>query len=121
MTKKALSIDDYPLAEKRPELVSSFGCKDLDEITIEAVISGQVSMADLRITPQALQLQAEIARSADRNALAENFERASEMSRLPQSLIMEIYELLRPGRAERKRTLIHAAARLRDEFDAERL
>ena len=75
-------------------------------------------MEDLRITPEALIRQAQIARSAGRTALAGNFDRAAEMTLLPQDVVMEIYELLRPGRAMSKSDLIGMADRLRLEFGA---
>ena len=121
MTDKRLTAADYPIAEQRPELVESARGKRLDDITLEAVLAGEVTMEDLRITPRALRQQAEVARAVDRAALAANFERASEMTRLPQPVIMEIYELLRPGRAPDKQALLEQAARLRRDFAAERL
>ena len=75
-------------------------------------MSGEIEMADLRITPEALLRQAQIARSVGRAALAENFERAAEMTALPQEKIMQIYELLRPGRAPDAEALQSAAAEL---------
>ena len=116
-----LSTADYPLAEKRPDLVKGVRGKGLDEITLERVVAGDVDMEDLRITPEALRAQAEIARAAGRPTLAANFERAAEMVKVPQETIMEIYELVRPGRAKDKGELLSAARRLRDEFGALRL
>ncbi|HSM19652.1 MAG TPA: diol dehydratase small subunit, partial [Hyphomicrobiales bacterium] len=43
------------------------------------------------------------------------------MVKVPQQVIMETYELLRPGRAADKGKLMAAAQRLREEFGAERL
>jgi propanediol dehydratase small subunit len=120
MTDK-LSIADYPLAEKRPERVTGARGKTLDDVTLDRVVAGDVEMEDLRITPDALLAQAEIARAAGRPTLAANFERASEMVKVPQQVIMEMYELLRPGRAPDKSRLMAAAQRLREEFGAERL
>jgi len=116
-----LGIADYPLAERRPELVRGRRGKGLADLTLEDVLSGEVEMEDLRITPDALLQQAEIARDANRATLAGNFERASEMAKLPQDFIMEVYELLRPGRAPDKTALEAAAARLRGDYGAERL
>ncbi|MBE9557283.1 MAG: glycerol dehydratase [Proteobacteria bacterium] len=121
MSKDKLGIADYPLAERRPELVRGRRGKGLAELTLDEVLSGAVEMEDLRITPEALLQQADIARDANRATLAGNFERASEMADLPQDFIMEVYELLRPGRAPDKGALEAAAARLRDEYGAERL
>ena len=120
MTDK-LSIADYPLAEQRPERVRGARGKTLDDVTLDRVVAGDVEMEDLRITPDALLAQAEIARAAGRPTLAANFERASEMVKVPQQVIMEMYELLRPGRAPDKSKLMAAAQRLREDFGAERL
>ena len=120
MTEK-LTIADYPMAEVRPERVRGARGKALDDITLDSVVAGDVAMDDLRITPEALLAQAEIARAAGRPTLAANFERASEMVEVPQQVLMETYELLRPGRAPDKSRLVSAARRMRDEFGAERL
>lgn len=118
MAKKPISTEDYPLAEKSPGRVTGHRGKSLDELTIDAILRGELEMEDLRITPEALMQQAEISRAAGRAALGRNFERAAEMTRLPQETIMEIYELLRPGRMPSKEGLRSAERRLRNEFDA---
>jgi propanediol dehydratase small subunit len=105
---------DYPLAETQPEAIAGQRGKPLSEITLEAVLSGEVTMEDLRITPAALAAQADIARDAGRPRLAENFERAAELVNVPQDFVMEVYELLRPGRAKDKQQLLAAAATLRN-------
>ena len=120
MTDK-LTIADYPMAEGRPERVKGARGKALDDITLASIVAGDVAMDDLRITPEALLAQAEIARAAGRPTLAANFERASEMVKVPQDVLMETYELLRPGRAPDKAKLETAARRLRVEYGAERL
>jgi propanediol dehydratase small subunit len=119
MTK--LTIGDYPLAETRPDQVKGKRGKTLAEITLDAVISGDVTMEDLRITPSALRNQAEIARAADRPTLAKNFERGAELVEVPQDLIMAVYELLRPGRATSKQQLVDAAHNIRETYKAERI
>ena len=62
--------------------------------------------------------QAEIARSVGRAALASNLERASEMTKIPQSEVMEVYELLRPGRAQSQKELLDVAQRIRSRYEA---
>jgi propanediol dehydratase small subunit len=116
-----LSIEDYPLSEKRPELVAGRRGKTLSEITLEGVMGGKIQMEDLRITSQALRFQAEIARRGGRPTLAENFERAAELVEVPNDVIMSVYELLRPGRAADKKELIQAANDLRRDYGATRL
>ncbi len=109
---------DYPLAESQPQAIAGQRGKPLSAITLDAVLAGEVTMEDLRITPAALAAQADIARDAGRPKLAENFERAAELVNVPQDVVMEVYELLRPGRAKDKQQLLAAAAKLRDEHGA---
>ena len=117
MTEK-LRAKDYPIAETRPDKVLGRRGKPLDTLTLDAVIDGDVEMEDLRITPQALLQQAQIAKSVGRAALAGNLERAAEMTGIPQAEVMEVYELLRPGRAGSKDELLDAAQRIRSRYGA---
>lgn len=117
MTKK-LGITDYPIAETQPEKVIGARGIALPDVTLAALIKGDVTMEDLRITPQALRAQADIARAAKRDTLAQNFERAAELVNVPQDFIMATYELLRPGRAKSKDALLEAAQVLRNTYNA---
>ena len=121
MSDKPLTAKDYPTAETRPEHVVGNRGRPLPALTLDAVVSGNVEMEDLRITPQALLQQAQIASSVGRSALAGNLERAAEMTRIPQDEVMAIYELLRPGRAASKASLLEAAQRIRREWNAQNL
>ena len=121
MTTKPLGVSDYPIAEKRPELVRGKRGKPLDEITLDAVLEDRVTLDDLGITPGALLQQAEIARAAGRATLAQNFERSAELVNVPQDTIMSVYELLRPGRAQSKAVLLAAAEDLRVRFSATKM
>jgi len=116
-----LTTADYPLAEKRPELIRGHGGKALEEIPLDRLVAGEVTLDDLRITPSALKLQAEIAEAANRPRLGANFERAAELVDVPQDFIMEVYELLRPGRAKTKTPLLEAARKLRETYGASRM
>ncbi len=118
MDNKKLGAQDYPLAEKRRDLVRGRRGKSLDELDLAAVENGEVVMEDLRITARALELQAEIARNKNREKLAENFERGAELVEVPQDYLMEIYELLRPGRARDKSELEKVAENLRATYNA---
>lgn len=115
---KTLGIADYPLAETRPEQIRGKRGKALSEITLAAVLAGEVTMEDLQITPQALQDQAEIAIEAGRPTLALNFRRGAELVNVPQEFIMSTYELLRPGRAQSKQELLDRAEEFRQRYAA---
>lgn len=121
MGERTLTSADYPLAEKRPELIRGPRGKPLAAITLDAVVQGDVALEDLRITPEALNMQADVSRSAGRPMLAENFERAAELVDVPQDFVMQVYELLRPGRARDKTPLREAARTLRETYHAERM
>ena len=118
MSEERPGVEDYPLAERRPDLVRSAKGQSLDALTLEALESGAIGMADLRITPEALRQQAAVARAAGREMLARNFERGAELVAVPQDLIMQAYELLRPGRAANKEALLEMAERLRRDYGA---
>lgn len=121
MRNQKLTQKDYPIAETQPSKVKGKRGIALSELTMDAVLEGRVALEDLQITPEALLKQAEIAKSVGRATLSGNFERAAEMNKLPNSEVMEIYELLRPGRAGSKSTLLEAAQKIRSRYSAEGL
>jgi len=101
----SITIDparDYPLAEKRPDLIRTPRGKRLDDITLKNVMSGEITAEDLRITPEALEYQAQVAEAVGRPQLAENFRRAAEMKQIPDERILEMYNALRPNRSTRE-------------------
>jgi propanediol dehydratase small subunit len=103
--KKERPVPEYPLSENSPELLRAPSGKRFDEITLDAVMAGTVGMEDLRVTAEALELQAQVAEAADRPQLAENLRRAAELVGVPEDTILEIYRALRPGRADKERLL----------------
>jgi propanediol dehydratase small subunit len=113
------TLADYPLAEKRPERVRSLSGKPMAEITLDAVLAGEVGMDDLRIDASALRQQAAIARAAGRPTLARNLERGADLVAVPQEVIMRAYDLLRPGRSRTRDELLAMARELRDGYGAE--
>lgn len=115
---RKLTVADYPLAETRGDSVLGKRGLAVNDITLTAVLAGQVTMEDLQITPKALQDQAEIAQDAGRPTLGSNFCRAAELVDVPQELIMSTYELLRPGRTKSKQDLLDRAALFRLHYNA---
>ncbi|GIW04478.1 MAG: glycerol dehydrogenase [Thermomicrobiales bacterium] len=73
--------------------------KLLSAVTVEAVLRGDIEADELRITPDALAWQAQIAAAAGRPALATNFLRAAELTRVPDDRLLAMYNALRPGRS----------------------
>lgn len=108
---------DYPLAKKRPDLVKTSTGKSLEDITLEAVVSGAVKAEEIRITPQTLEYQAQIAESINRPQLARNMRRAGELTQVPDKRVLEIYNALRPNRST-KAQLLAIADELENTFGA---
>jgi propanediol dehydratase small subunit len=112
-------VPDYPLSEKSPELLRTPSGLKFSDITLDAVLAGAVGMEDLRVTAEALEMQAQVAEKADRPQLAENLRRAAELVAAPEETILEVYRALRPGRADRQ-SLNALADRLVAEYGAVR-
>ena len=111
---------DYPLSVNRKDLLFTPTGKSINEITIEAVVAGNVEAADLRITPETLRLQAQISEKVGRRQLGANLRRAAEMTALSDERVLEIYNALRPN-ASTKAELEEIADELSSKFGAEYL
>ncbi len=116
-SNSSVSVDDYPLASKHPDWVKTSTGKTLDDITLANVMNDSVKAADMRITPEILRIQADIARSAGRERLAVNFERAAELTAVPDDRVLEIYNALRPYRSS-KEELIAISEELQSKYNA---
>ena len=99
------ATQNYPLAENYHDQLRTPSGIPFDDITLEAVQDGRIQMDDLRVTAEALELQARVAEAGARPQLAENFRRAAELVDVPQEELLEIYRALRPGRATKARLL----------------
>ena len=111
------SVQDYPVLNKHPEWIKTATGKGFDEVTVDNIMNGQVTDQDMRITPDVLRIQAQIARDAGRNLLAENFERAAELTAVPDERVLEIYNALRPYRSS-KEELMGIAQELEQTYNA---
>ena len=84
---------------------------------MDAVVSGELSPEDLRIAPETLQLQAQLADASGRPQLAANFRRAAEMTAIPDDEVLAMYNALRP-RASTGAALEEMADRLERTYSA---
>ncbi len=110
-------MSDYPLKENAAHTLHAFSGRPLSEITSDAVANDDVSADDLRIHADALRQQAEIARQAGFEQLAENLLRAAELTIVPNDEVLKIYEMLRPERASWD-TLQNLATYLTEKYNA---
>jgi propanediol dehydratase small subunit len=102
-----------------PDRLRTPAGRAFDAITLDALLDGDIAMADLRVTAEALELQAQVAEAAARGQLADNLRRAAELVDVPEQLILEVYRALRPGRSSAER-LEELARRLESEYHATR-
>jgi propanediol dehydratase small subunit len=79
--------------------IQALSGKPVDQLTVAAVRSGEVGLADLRIHPETLERQAVVAERHGNPQLAENLRRAAELTGLPDDEVLAAYEALRPGRS----------------------
>jgi len=86
-------------------------------LSLENLLQGQLTTEDFRISAETLRQQAEAAEAAGYQAFAQNLRRAAELTRISNQDVLDMYNLLRPGRTTH-RQLIALADRLEREFDA---
>ena len=108
---------DYPLSEKMADVIKAPTGKTLEEITIGGVVNGSVTANDVKIAPETLEMQAQVAESVGRDAFAKNLRRASELIAVPDERILEIYNALRPYRST-KAELLEIAEELEKKYSA---
>jgi propanediol dehydratase small subunit len=80
------------------ETVRTASGRPLDELTMEALLSGELSTEDLRISGETLRRQADAAEKAGYSAFAQNLRRAAELTTIGNEDVLRIYDALRPGR-----------------------
>jgi propanediol dehydratase small subunit len=114
---ETLTREHYPLGLKRPDLLRTPTGKSYDELTLDAAINGQVQARDLRISPDTLQMHAQICDSLGKTQQAKNFRRAAELISISDVRILEIYNALRPRRST-KEELLSIAEELESQYRA---
>jgi propanediol dehydratase small subunit len=107
----------YPLMERAIGELKAASGRSAADITLERLAAGELADDDLRITPEALRAQAEIAQGAGFPQLADNLRRAAELTAVPNAELLRMYETLRPGRATYEQ-MIALADRLAHDFQA---
>ena len=91
--------------------------KKQSDINLEAVIRGEITPEDIKISKETLAHQAAAARKSGRSHLANNFQRAAELVDIPDQLLLEMYGKLRPYRAT-KDELMNMAETLKTQYNA---
>ena len=94
-----VTSENYPLSEKMSDKIKAQSGMNFEDITLDKVINGEIKSEDIRISPETLEMQAQVAESVGRDAFASNLRRAAELIAVPDKRILEIYNSLRPYRS----------------------
>ena len=96
----------YPLSQNLPqEQIKSKTGKSIKDITVENILSGSIKADDIKISKETLLLQGDIAESSGRPQMKNNFVRASELVDVPDEVLLNIYDKLRPNRSTKEELL----------------
>ena len=109
--KGCVTAAAYPLGVKMPEAIKTPTGKPYASLSYEKVIAGELTSDDMRIAPETLEMQAQVAESVGREAFAGNLRRAAELIAVPDERLLQIYNALRPYRST-KQELLDIAAEL---------
>ncbi|MCC6457800.1 MAG: diol dehydratase small subunit [Caldilineaceae bacterium] len=112
--EKALT---YPLMESAAGELTAASGRTLSSVNLDAAAAGLVDADDLQINAATLRAQAELAQQAGYRELAQNLQRAAELTAVPNEELLRMYELMRPGRSNYEE-LTEMAQRLEMDFDA---
>ena len=88
----------YPLGEKSADKLKTPTGKNINDVTLEAVISGEITGNDVRITPETLEMQAQVAESRGRTLFASNLMPAAVLIAYADHPILQLYYALIPFR-----------------------
>ena len=117
--KKPNNLDAiYPIGEKQPDRLRTRNGHSLRDLTLDNLLAGSVAASDFGITAEGLRFQASVAEQAGRPNLAQNLRRGAELVEIPNHVLLDVYELLRPGRAKSADELRAAADQLRNTYGA---
>lgn len=103
--KGCVTAAQYPLAENMPEAIKTPTGKAYGDLSYEKIISGELTSDDMRISPETLEMQAQVAESVGREAFAGNLRRAAELIAVPDERLLQIYNALRPYRSTKQELL----------------
>jgi propanediol dehydratase small subunit len=103
--------------DRNPHRIESASGRALDELTMEALLRGELEEEDFRISADTLRHQAEAAEAAGNWQLGENLRRAAELTKVSNQEVLAIYETLRPGRTTYDE-LVALAERLESALEA---
>lgn len=80
-------------------MTRAFSGRDAEELTADRLAREELDVDDVRIHPETLEAQAQVADQHHNPQLAANFRRAAELTLISEFDVMAVYEALRPHRS----------------------
>jgi len=93
----------------------AFSGRSAEDLTTDVLAREELGTDDVRIHPDTLEAQADVAQRHGNPQLAANFRRAAELTRLSEAQVMALYEALRPHRSSAE-DLAALAGELEEQF-----
>jgi propanediol dehydratase small subunit len=94
---------NYPFGQHETDQLKAASGRPFDDLTLDHL--DELTVDDISIHADTLRAQAAVARTAGFPQLAANLLRAAELTVVPRDELLQIYTLLRPGRASYDRLL----------------
>jgi propanediol dehydratase small subunit len=110
-------MSTYPLGKSEADTITSKTGKKLSQITLDEVKRGNVTAEDIKISSEMLRRQGAVAAEAGNPQMEANFERAAELVNVPDGVILDMYNKLRPNRST-KMELVKIAQELLEKYHA---
>lgn len=107
----------YPLGEHNKNTIASKTGRKLDQITLDEILKNRISAEDIKISQEVLKAQGQVAAQAGNDPMEKNFERAAELVDVPDDVILNMYDKLRPNRST-KLELVLMAQELLEKYHA---
>ena len=80
-------------------MTAAFSGRDSADLTVDRLVRDELGPDDVRIHPDTLRRQAEVAEHHHNPQLAANFRRAAELALLAEADVLALYDALRPHRS----------------------
>lgn len=91
-------------------MTKAFSGRSTEDLTLDRLARDEVATDDVRIHPETLELQAQVAEEHGNPQLAANFRRAAELALVEEDDLMALYDALRPHRSSADALAALAAA-----------
>lgn len=80
-------------------MIRAFSGRSADHLTLDRLARDEIDIVDVRIHPETLEHQAQVAEEHGNPQLAANFRRAAELALVGEGELMALYEAMRPHRS----------------------